>query len=121
MAFFGHDEAPPPFWGHEDVPKIDVETAVHAVDDGALLIDLGEPKDWMAGHLPNARLVEPELFDMELKTIPREQRIIVAGRNAPLTEEIVAAIRERGYDAAMLDGGPSAWQASGRALVRPAT
>jgi rhodanese-related sulfurtransferase len=118
MPFWGQGDPPPPFWGHEPVPKIDAERAAEAVAAGALLIDLGTPGEWFAGHLPGARLVEPELFDMELAQLEEGRPLVIAGRDQGLTAEIVGAARERGYDAAMLDGGVSAWSASGRDLLR---
>jgi len=118
MPFWGQGDPPPPFWGHEPVPKIDADVAAAAAEQGAVLIDLGAPSDWFAGHIPNALLVEPELFDLELKNIPADRAVIVAGRDQGLAEEIVASMRERGYDAAVLDGGVGAWSASGRELHR---
>ena len=86
---------------------------------GALLIDLGEPSDWLRGHIPGALLVEPELFDVELKTFEKTRPIVVVGRDLELTEEVVGTMRERGYDAVMLRGGVAAWTKSGRKLTKP--
>jgi rhodanese-related sulfurtransferase len=118
MPFWGDGDPPPPFWGHEPVPKIDADTAAAVVEKGALLIDLGTPEDWLVAHMPDALLVEPELMDIELQRIAKDRPIVVVGRDQGLTEEIVASMREKGYDAAMLDGGVVAWRASGRDLVR---
>ncbi len=118
MPFWGQGDPPPPFWGHEPVPKIDADTAAHAVEKGALLIDLGAPEDWLVAHMPDALLVEPELLDMELERIAKERPIVVAGRDQGIAEEIVSSMREKGYDAAVLGGGVVAWRASGRDLVR---
>lgn len=116
MPFWGQGDPPPPFWGHERVPKVEPKVAAQAVDAGALLIDVGHPDDWLVGHLPHALLVEPELYDIEVKAIPKERPIIVGARNVGLEEEIVASLRGRGFDAAALDGGVSAWSASGLTL-----
>jgi rhodanese-related sulfurtransferase len=118
MPFWGDDDPPPPFWGHEPVPKIDADTAVTAVEKGALIIDLGTPKDWLVAHIPGASLVEPELFDLEFERIPKERPIVVAGRDQGLAEEIVASMRGKGWDAAVLEGGVAAWRAAGHPLVR---
>jgi rhodanese-related sulfurtransferase len=118
MPFWGQGDQPPPFWGHERVPKVEPELAEKAVEAGALLIDLGHPDDWLVGHLPHALLVEPELYDMEIAQIPKERPIIVGARDLGLEEEVVASLRQRGYDAAAMDGGVSGWTASGRMLHR---
>ena len=118
MPFWGQGDPPPPFWGHEPVPTIDVESARAALDSGVLLIDLGNPDEWLRGHLPNAFLVEPEMFDLDLDRVPKDRPIIVAGRDVGMEEEVVGAMRERGYDAAALEGGVGAWRAAGCPLVR---
>jgi rhodanese-related sulfurtransferase len=118
MPFWDEDDPPPPFWGHEPVPKIDADIAVKGVEKGALIIDLGTPKDWLVAHIPGALLVEAELFDMELERIPEERPIVVAGRDQGLAEEIVASMRGKGWDAAVLEGGVGAWRAAGHPLVR---
>jgi rhodanese-related sulfurtransferase len=106
-----------PFWGHDPVPHIDADTAAKAAEAGALIIDLGEPRDWFAGHIKGAHLVEPELLDMELGEIPKDREIVIASRDQGLTEDIVASLREKGFDAAALDGGVSAWGAAGQEVV----
>ncbi len=118
MPFWGQGDPPPPFWGHERVPKVEPDVAEKAVEAGALLIDVGHPDDWLVGHLPNALLVEPELYDIELEKIPKDRLIVLGARDHGIAEEIVASLRERGYDAAVLDGGLSAWTASGHMLHR---
>jgi rhodanese-related sulfurtransferase len=118
MPFWGQGDPPPPFWGHERVPKVEADVAAKAVEAGALLVDVGHPDDWLVGHLPHALLVEPELYDMEIEQIPKDRPLIVAARHMGIEEEIVASLREHGYDAAALDGGVSGWTASGRELHR---
>ncbi len=116
MPYYGRNDPMPPFWGHEPVPKIDADTAAKAVDAGALLIELGYPRDWEAAHIPGALLVEPELVDMELDRIPKDRQIVVASHERGIDAEVVDAIRRRGCDAALLEGGVHAWRASGREL-----
>jgi rhodanese-related sulfurtransferase len=118
MPFWGQGDPPPPFWGHEPVPKIDAKTAAAAVDAGALLLDVGYPANWLDAHLPHAVMVEPELFDRELERLPKDAKLVVAARDDGLAEMLVGAARERGFDAAVLIGGQASWHAAGRPLVR---
>ncbi len=118
MPFWGQGDPPPPFWGHEPVPHVDATTTARAVEAGARVVDVGHPADWYAGHVPHALLVEPELLDTDLAAVPKERPIIVAGRDQGMAESIVASLRHQGYDAAVLDGGVTAWRASGRKLER---
>ena len=98
------------------MPKIDADTAAKALEAGAALVEIGQPEDWMVGHIPGALLVEPELLDMELDRIPKDKLIVVASHRRGIDEEIVDSMRRKGYDAAALDGGVGAWKASGREL-----
>jgi rhodanese-related sulfurtransferase len=96
MPYYGRNDPMPPFWGHEEpVPTIDADTAAKAVEAGALIIDLGQPQDWFAGHIKGARLVEPELLDMDLPEIEKEQPLIIASRDNGLTDEVVANLRDK--------------------------
>jgi rhodanese-related sulfurtransferase len=119
MPFWGQGDQPPPFWGHAPVETVDVAMAARAVENGAVLIDLGEPSDWLTGYISGARLVEPELLDEEMKSLSKESPVIVAGRDQGLAEEIVGTMRRKGYNVAALQGGVSAWGRSGHELVHP--
>ncbi|HTL85669.1 MAG TPA: rhodanese-like domain-containing protein [Acidimicrobiia bacterium] len=105
------------FYGHDPVPTIDADTAAAELEHGARMIDVGEPDDWFKGYIKGALLVEPELIDVEVKKLRGVPKLIVAARDQNLAEEVTAALREKHWDAVALDGGPGAWQKSGREVV----
>ena len=107
------------FWGHEPLARIDADTAAHEIEQGAQLVDIGEPHDWLTGHLPNAKLVEPELVDNALGELSKDTPVIVVSRSPDLAAGCAAFLQDHGMQVAILDGGPGALVASGRALVRP--
>ena len=106
------------FWGHDAVASIDADRAAQEAEQGAQLVDVGGPEEWFAGHLPHAILCEPELVDREMHRLSKDKPVIVACRNADLGAGVAATLHEHGFDVALLAGGPSAWKASGRALVK---
>jgi rhodanese-related sulfurtransferase len=106
------------FWGHEEVVLIDANSAASEVEQGAQLIDVGEPDDWFAGHLPHAILVEPELLDEELHKLSKDKPVVVASRSTELSESVSAALQNHGFDVAMIEGGIGAWKAAGHKLVK---
>ncbi len=107
------------FWGHESVARIDVERAAREIaESGAQLIDVGEPDDWFAGHLPHAILVEPELLDKEMHKLAKDKPVVVAARNAELSVSVAASLHDHGFDVAMIEGGVAAWKAAGQPLVK---
>jgi len=106
------------FWGHEALAKIDANTAASEVEQGAQLVDIGQPRDWMAGHLPGATLVEPELIDHAAKELSKDKPVVVGSRNPDLAAGGAAFLHDHGFQVAVLEGGPHAWAASGRPLTR---
>jgi rhodanese-related sulfurtransferase len=106
------------FWGHESVAMIDANRAAAEAEQGAQLVDVGEPKDWFAGHLPHALLVEPENADLDFAKLSKDKPVIVAARNPDAGAGVAAALHEHGFDVALIEGGISAWHASGHSLVK---
>jgi rhodanese-related sulfurtransferase len=106
------------FWGHEALASIDAETAAAEIEAGAQLVDIGEPEEWYAGHLPHALLLEPELIDRALTELSKDKPVVVASRNPDLAAGAAASLHDHGFQVAILAGGPHAWAASGRPLMR---
>ena len=106
------------FWGHESVAHIDPDRAAREAESGAQLIDVGEPDEWFAGHLPHAILIQPELLDEEMRKLSKDKPVIVAARSTDLANGVAATLHDHGFDVAMIEGGVSAWRAAGHPLVR---
>ena len=107
------------FWGHQPGATLDAKAAAReAGEQGAQLIDLGEPSDWFAGHVHGARLVEPELLDMEFAKLDKDKRVIVLGRNPERTAAAAALLHQHGFDVCSVDGGVSAWKNAGLPMVK---
>jgi rhodanese-related sulfurtransferase len=106
------------FWGHEPLAHIDADTAAGEVEQGAQLVDIGTPQEWFSGHLPHAKLVEPELIDNALKELSKDKPVVIGSRNPDLAAGAAAALHDHGFQVAILTGGPHAWASSGRPLVR---
>jgi rhodanese-related sulfurtransferase len=100
------------------------EVTPDALDDPpfaeALLLDVRQPGEWLAGHAPDARHVPMDDVAASLDALPRDRRIVAlcrsGGRSGRVTELLVA----QGYDAWNLAGGMQAWAASGRPVVTDA-
>jgi rhodanese-related sulfurtransferase len=107
------------FWGHEALTSIDADTAAHEIEEGAQLVDIGDPRDWLTGHLPGALLVEPALVDSAAQELSKDKPVVIAGRNHDVTVGSAAYLHDHGFQVVILAGGPSAWKQSGRHLVYP--
>ena len=103
----------------EPFERIDVGRARELVESGADLVDVREPSEYAAGHIPKARLVPLNTFLAR----PREHVgaepvvfVCAVGVRSALACEMAAAIGlRRVYN---LEGGTSAWAASGLPIER---
>ena len=97
--------------------EVDIHTFAAAHADGAVVIDVREPYEYLSGHVPGARL-------MPLQTVPVHGRELPAGRPvyvicATGNRSLAAAewLGQLGYDARSVAGGTSGWTSYGYPLV----
>ncbi len=101
----------------EPFERVDVDRAKEIVEAGADLIDVREPGEYAAGHIPGARLVPLATFLAR----PREQIrhdgvvfVCAVGVRSALACEMAAAIGlKRVYN---LEGGTREWASRGLAI-----
>ncbi|AQT78257.1 thiosulfate sulfurtransferase [Mycolicibacterium litorale] len=104
------DHAAPP----ED---IDADAAVRlASDASALLLDVREDDEWMAGHAPGA--VHVRLGDVDPAAFDRRVPIVAICRSGNRSRAAALKLAGAGLAAYNLDGGMKAWQDCGRPVVR---
>jgi rhodanese-related sulfurtransferase len=83
---------------------------------GAELIDVREPEEWRAGHVPGARHVQLVELTAEAETIDRERPVIFGCRSGNRSRMAAEAFRQSGYDAYNMAGGLQAWAEQGLPL-----
>jgi len=103
---------PPP-----SVPEVDVDELDRVRGDGSPVIDVRQPDEYDAGHVPGARLIPLAEVAMRAQELPTEGPVYVVclsgGRSARATE----FLRRQGVDAKSVAGGTKAWIDSGRAVT----
>ena len=91
---------------------LDDFTAAHAT--GAQVVDVREPAEYAAGHVPGAASIPMGQLPDRLAEIDRSKPVFVicqsGGRSAAMTEVLLA----HGYDAHSVNGGTAAWTEAGR-------
>lgn len=99
------------------IEEIDPTAASALVEGGALLLDVRNDDEWIAGHAPSALLMPLPVLGERYTELPTDRRIAVicrsGGRSARATEALVGA----GYDAVNVAGGMIAWADSGLPVV----
>jgi len=96
--------------GRGDIGPGDAENLVR---DGALALDVREPAEWQAGHVPGAFHLPLGQLEGGLATLPRDRRIVVICRSGNRSATATALLIRSGFDAVNLGGGMQAWAAAG--------
>jgi rhodanese-related sulfurtransferase len=87
----------------------------------ALILDVREDHEWVAGHIAGAVHVPMGQLPSRLADEPGGLRpdtaCVVVCRVGSRSARVTAWLVQRGYDAVNLDGGMHAWAAAGRPMT----
>lgn len=93
--------------------EIDIDQAASVVAGKATVLDVREPGEYRAGHLPGAVNIPTGQLTAGFGGLDREQPVYVVcasgNRSSAMTEVLTAA----GFDAINVAGGTEAWIRSG--------
>jgi rhodanese-related sulfurtransferase len=98
--------------------EVDLGTFATAHADGAVVIDVREPYEYAAGHVPGARLLPMGQVPGQAGELPRTGPVYVicaSGNRSLAVADYLSRLGVRAYSVA---GGTGGWQRSGRPLVR---
>ena len=101
-------------------PEIDQQHFARIHATGAVVIDVRDPDEYHAGHVPAARLLPLGEITRRAGELPTDRPVYVicqaGGRSAQATE----LMRAVGIDATSVTGGTGAWIESGRPVATAA-
>jgi rhodanese-related sulfurtransferase len=102
-------------FGRSLVPSVDVRD----VADDAVVLDVREVEEWVAGHQPGATHIPLGQLPARLAEIGElsTERVVVVCRSGHRSARVVQWLEQQGHEAVNLDGGLIAWAAAGRAMV----
>ena len=98
--------------------NVDVDT-VEAVrqNPGVYLLDVREPDEYAAGHIPGITLIPMGEVASRLTELPRDKEIIVTCRTGNRSSQIADLLREQGFtNVHNMTGGIVAWEEAGYAV-----
>ncbi len=96
----------------------EVEDALSATDEPTLVVDVREPEEYRAGHLPGATLMPLREFMDHVSQLPRDRRILLVCRSGRRSARALHWLLELGFERAYnLKGGTLSWRAAGRPIV----
>ena len=93
------------------------EVSVAALPADAVLLDVRDDDEWIAGHAPDAvHIPMPDLAD-RLDDIPDADELYVICRTGGRSARVAEYLNANGWDAVNVDGGMMLWQRLGRPMV----
>ena len=89
-------------------------------DERVVILDVRPEEEYRAGHIPSARSVPVERLEAYLEEIPKDREIVAycRGPYCVFSDEAVALLRSRGYQARRLAQGLPDWRAAGMPVER---
>jgi rhodanese-related sulfurtransferase len=103
----------------EPFTRISVQEAKEMLNDGAVIIDVREPHEYTAGHVPGAPLIPVNTVYARRAELPQDKDVIfvcaVGQRSALASEMAAAAGLTRIFN---LEGGTEAWIKAGEPVEK---
>lgn len=86
--------------------------------DGAVVLDVREPVEYLGGHVPGAILAPMSRITASLAGVPRDETVFVICQSGNRSRSMADLLTALGYDAVSVDGGTAGWMAAGLPVVR---
>ena len=83
----------------------------------AVVLDVREDDEWVAGHIEGATHIAMGDVPTRLGDVPEGVPLYVTCRGGGRSAQVAAWLNRNGYDAVNVGGGMGEWQAAGRPMV----
>jgi len=97
--------------------EVDVDALAKVHGEGAVVLDVRNPDEYEAGHVPGAKLIPLGELGARQDEIPDGDPIYVVCASGGRSLQAVRAMVEAGYRAVSVAGGTKAWVETGRPVV----
>jgi rhodanese-related sulfurtransferase len=100
---------------NRSIPGISVAdlAALLAADPGTPVVDVREPEEYAAGHLPSAWHMPLHTVPVRHEELPRGRTVYVVCAVGGRSAQAVAWLNAQGYDTVNVEGGTRDWMISG--------
>jgi rhodanese-related sulfurtransferase len=93
---------------------------VSDLPEHAVLLDVRETEEWVAGHIDGARHVPMYQIPQHVQDgedLSADTPIVVVCKMGGRSAQVTAWLSQQGFDAVNLEGGMLAWATSGRRMI----
>ena len=98
-------------------PEIGIDQLAEAVRDGATIVDVRAPCEYVAGHVPGAVLIPMGQLPGRTAELYRGAPVYVVCASGNRSATMTDFPRNAGFDAYSVAAGTSGWARSGRPVV----
>jgi thioredoxin len=102
----------------DEVAEVDLETFAARHAEGGYVLDVREPHEFAAGHVPGAVAIAMNDVPGRLDELPRDRVVHVICQSGARRRSVTDWLRGQGVDAVNVAGGTGEWEARGWALER---
>jgi rhodanese-related sulfurtransferase len=104
----------------DDLPSVSATEAQRLTRSEALLLDVREEHEWLAGHAPDATHIPMSRIGERVAELPTDRPIVCVCHLGSRSAAVAEALNRAGWQALNLDGGMAAWAAAGLPVVTDA-
>jgi rhodanese-related sulfurtransferase len=98
--------------------EVSVDEAAAMRDDGAFVLDVRQPEEWVEIHIPDATLIPLGELAARVAEVPKDQEILVYCRSGNRSQEGRDILKAAGFEnVTSMDGGIKDWAAAGYETV----
>lgn len=98
--------------------EISVSQAAEKRDQGVMMVDVRQPEEWAAGHIPGATLIPLGEIQNRLSELPKDKEIVLVCRTGHRSGQARDILRSAGYNlSTSMAGGMVQWTAAGLPVV----
>ncbi len=92
--------------------EVSVSEAYQMRENGAFVLDVREPNEWEAGHIPGATLISLGDLESRLDEIPKDQEILIVCRSGNRSAQAREILKNKGFNqVTSMAGGMNQWAA----------
>jgi rhodanese-related sulfurtransferase len=98
--------------------EVSVKEAAQLREQGAFMLDVRQPEEWEAGHIPGAVLIPLAELPKRLNEVPADQTVVVVCRSGNRSAQAVQTLRQAGFSqTTSMAAGMNQWTAAGYETV----